>query len=486
MKNFNLLFLLTVLASILNCNAQEREILKNGKAIICGHSDMHKNELQTITVDILGVIDMEGRNYISFIDNKTGNFRFEVDLSNSLDINIEYNKMFKVFIAPGDSLFINFDNSFDTCQRSQLVNHVKFSGDHSEMDRTILEFENFSGENSFNAACEGKTVEQYKVELSHWIENRKNTLSQFTKKNRPRQEFVDWETFDIIYGNANYLINYMFYLHVNKKPLVGNLFDTTIFPVNNDKALISNSYRLHLNEYFVFKYFMDTVVQSAINRKNYYMGFKEALNSIIKNEPIGISRDILINDLLNRCLSEDFSSCQKLKNEYISYISNKYLNTEFEKHFNFVKNQPNPLDFISSSNSRDSIIGDIFKNIENKYKGKVIYIDFWATWCGPCRAEFPYAHKLSDLFKDKNIEFVYICMDSERDKWDIALKTQNLDRNQYYLDKVQSAVFKNKFQIPHFPTYYLVNKKGLLVDKDAPRPSSSNIKDKIDKLLNEL
>lgn len=478
--------LLTVLLSTFLCNAQESTIFKNGKVIICGHSDVHKNELQTIAIDIGGITDMRGLNYVDFINNETGNYKFKIDISNAQDVSLEYNnKKLTVFVSPGDSLFISFDKLFDTCQQSDIFNHITFSGQYADINKTILEYQVFKGDSSFIPNCKGKSAEQYKAELSNWIDNRAKKIAQFAKLKNSSKEFVDWATFDNIYSNANYLIDYMAYLSMNKMHLVGNLFDTSIFPVNNEKALISRQYRVHVNQYFVFKYFMDSTVQSLISKKEYYLGFKKALNSIIANEPNGISRDILVNDLFNSCLSEDQMSCQKLKNENISCISDRYLRSEFEKHFNSVINQPKSIEFISSSNSEDSIIGDLFKDIEARFKGRVIYLDIWATWCSPCRYEFPYSHKLSDLYKGKNIEFIYVCMNSSKENWENVRKMMKLDGSHYYLNKIQSDVFSTKFRTRGFPTYYLINKKGQLIDKNAPRPSSTNIKDQIDILLNE-
>lgn len=484
MKSIHAIVILLIAATF-SCTFQEQSTFKKGKAIICGHSDIQRSELQTLSLNVLGLTEIEGKTYIAFIDKTSGSFRFEIEIAYPQDVDIEYNKMLKVYVAPGDSLCINFDNSFDTCQKSDEIKHVEFLGSHSLMNKTIQRFDDFMGENSFNLECDGKSIEQYKEALSDSIKVQKDKLTQFIEQNNPSEEFVNWASADIIYHNANFLINYMFYLHMNNKPFDSKLFDNTIFPVTNEKALVTSSYRLHLNQYFVFKYFMDSTAQNAINKKDFYTGFNFALNSIVKNEPSGLSRDILVNDLFYRCLTEDPSACVKLKSENISYISDNFLRQEFEKHFNATVDQPKSVEFIGQSNSKDSILGDIFNDIGARSRGKVIYVDFWATWCGPCLSEFPYSHKLQDLYKGEKIEFVNICMESSKDNWENAIKSLKLSGNQYYLNKLQSEILKNKYQIPHFPTYFLISKKGLLINRDAPRPSSADIKDKIDRLLNE-
>ena len=76
-------------------------------------------------------------------------------------------------------------------------------------------------------------------------------------------------------------------------------------------------------------------------------------------------------------------------------------------------------------------------------------------------------------------------MNSTKENWQRTRTKLKLGGNHFYLNKIQSDIFSKKFQTHGFPTYLLIDKKSQLVDSNAPRPSDSNIKDKIDKLLNE-
>jgi thiol-disulfide isomerase/thioredoxin len=388
-----------------------------------------------------------------------------------------------LFVSPGDSLFIQFDQFFNSCPESELVNHLTFSGDHADINKTIFEYNNFKSKTHFNPDCNGKSVEQYKGELSDWIDNQKDILDQFVNQQKPSKEFISWATYDNIYSNANYLVDYMFYSISNKIPLKGDLFDNSIFPVDNDLALISRSYRFHLSQYIQAKYLRDSLVQEAINNKDYFSGYQQALALIEQNEKSGLSKDIMIYDLFEDCLRRDIKSCQRLIIESLSYISSGYLKTQIEKDFSQANNTPQPIEFISASNSKESVLTDLMDDIQSRFNGKVIYIDLWATWCGPCISEFPYMSKLAEMYKGKKIEFISICMNSSINNWQEVMGKFNLNSNQYFLDKAQTDVFSYKYQVSGFPTYFLINKKGQLIDKNAPRPSSPDIKDKIDKLL---
>ncbi len=134
-------------------------------------------------------------------------------------------------------------------------------------------------------------------------------------------------------------------------------------------------------------------------------------------------------------------------------------------------------------NSKDVLFGkNVLDDITNRFKNKVVYLDFWATWCGPCVREFPNSKKLEETFAGKDVVFVYVCFKSNYDKWKKDIKTYELNENQYFLNTEASNEFSNKFKINGFPTYYLIDKNGQIY-KDVTRPSDERTKEKINELL---
>ena len=469
--------------------AQETTILKPGTAIICGHSDVPKSELQTISVDVIGVADFNlkmNKSYLQIIDIETGDFRFEIDLTNAQDLILDYYKRLTLFLSPNDSLFIDFDESYDSCPQTEAINHIKFSGSSAEINSMLQKYKSFIGDKYFQPDCENKSVEQYKTGLSKWIEDRKVSLDSFILHEKPTKDFILWATNDNIYSNANYLVDYLFYLDMNKKPLKRDLFDKTIFPVDNDPSVISSNYRIHLNQYIQANYCRDSAFIMASKKVDYYSAYNSAISLMLKNEKLGLSRDIMLCDLIIQCLDKDIEIAKRLKDNYSYKISDVFLRSEFDNYYlKFIENNVHPIDFRSHLTENDTIVGDLFDDIFSRFKGKVLYIDVWATWCGPCRTELPYSIKLSEIYKDKNIEFIYICVDSPKESWESFIKTLNYKSNQYNLDKVQSKLLRNKLQIRGIPTYCLINSKGELINKNAPRPSSEKIREEIDALLKE-
>jgi thiol-disulfide isomerase/thioredoxin len=139
------------------------------------------------------------------------------------------------------------------------------------------------------------------------------------------------------------------------------------------------------------------------------------------------------------------------------------------------------LDATLESNDGEKIS---WQKILNINKGKVVYIDLWASWCRPCIAEMSESKKLRKSIADKDISFVYISIDLDREKWINSIETNGLKEGspQHYLLNPKSGLAKF-FNAPPIPRYILINKQGRAISLDAKRPSHPNLLSEINKLL---
>ena len=118
-------------------------------------------------------------------------------------------------------------------------------------------------------------------------------------------------------------------------------------------------------------------------------------------------------------------------------------------------------------------------------KGKYVYIDVWATWCGPCRAELPSLKKIEEKYKGKNIQFVSISVDVDKDleKWKTFVKEKELGGIQLFADKNWLSDFIKSFGINSIPRFILIDPNGKVVNADANRPSNFKLEEQLDALL---
>lgn len=119
------------------------------------------------------------------------------------------------------------------------------------------------------------------------------------------------------------------------------------------------------------------------------------------------------------------------------------------------------------------------------FRGKYVYIDVWATWCGPCRAEIPFLKKLEEKYHEKNIVFVSLSIDQQKDveKWKKFIKDKELGGVQVFADNDWNSQFVKDYNITGIPRFILIDPNGNIVKADAPRPSSPTIEAEFDALL---
>ncbi len=125
-------------------------------------------------------------------------------------------------------------------------------------------------------------------------------------------------------------------------------------------------------------------------------------------------------------------------------------------------------------------------------KGKYVYVDIWATWCGPCKREIPSLKKVEEQFHGKNIEFVSISVDDERrsgtkekafESWKTMVKDKELGGIQLFSDNAWQSDFVKNYKVNGIPRFILIDPNGNIVSPDAPRPSNPKLVELLEEKL---
>lgn len=163
-----------------------------------------------------------------------------------------------------------------------------------------------------------------------------------------------------------------------------------------------------------------------------------------------------------------------LQNLYYTYVTSPRLNDIFKKACakwdKAAVGRPSPMFKGVDVNGKEMTLRD--------FRGKYIYIDMWATWCGPCQKELPFLKKLEEKFKGRNIVFVGLSIDQDKAKWAARVKSGALSGTQLYIGK--GSKFQSDYRISGIPRFILLDPNGRIVNPDMTRPSSEDT----EKILN--
>ncbi len=304
-----------------------------------------------------------------------------------------------------------------------------------------------------------------------------SSLLSSTKELSP--EFISKETKELKYAHINNLENYQEY--------------NRYFSKNND-FVVSENY------YDSIKDFNYSDLE-AYNSSNAYKGLVEThfyriakinqakdgdseslsyLNVVNTSYPDGKEKDELMTNFLRYGMKADKS----LEEVYATYKKANPTSENLSK----LTERYNLLKTLTPGKASPTFTYENHKGDEislEDLKGKVVYVDVWATWCGPCKREIPFLKQLDEDYHGKDVAFVSISIDEKKDyeAWRTMVTEKELGGYQLMADNDWKSKFVADYGIRGIPRFILIDTEGNIINSDAPRPSSSKIRETLDGLL---
>lgn len=184
----------------------------------------------------------------------------------------------------------------------------------------------------------------------------------------------------------------------------------------------------------------------------------------------GKTRDVLLHRLANAYVTRfGIEDIQDMENIYRTYVQDPVLVAKYDaarEKWNLASDgKPSP-DFKGVDvNGKEYTLAD--------FRGKYVYIDVWATWCGSCRQEIPYLKKLDEDYKDAQIVFLSLSVDQDKAKWEKMVKEQSMSGVQLHIG--QNSSFQQAYKIEGIPHFILLDREGRIIDKKMSRPSMDEV-----------
>ncbi len=179
-------------------------------------------------------------------------------------------------------------------------------------------------------------------------------------------------------------------------------------------------------------------------------------------------------DLPSEFINERKASLEKERTYRLEYLEKDYIDS-YQSLFD--KYEASTADHLKRGKPSPKFVD--YRNFEggttslDDFKGQYVYIDVWATWCSPCKREIPFLEAFEKEYHDKNIAFVSISIDREKDYayWRQMITDKNMEGIQLIADKDFKSEFIKEYRAMGVPRFILLDPQGNIVDSHAPRPS---------------
>lgn len=293
--------------------------------------------------------------------------------------------------------------------------------------------------------------------------------------------YVQFEQKRIQYLNAHWKLNSLMYrtrMMNMTDSLTPNFLQNTVgtLAINDPEMLGNNRYMNFLSDYLGF--LQDSSYQSPKpTSMEEWIKFYEDGFEIAKKELKAEVRDIYLAFSLGNILER---RTYLFQTEWLEEINDpslqEYVKDLMKANPILPKGAKTPYFFLADS------AGNEYKSSD--FKGKILLINFWATWCKPCIKEFPEENKLVEKYKGQPVEIVNICIDSKEEKWKPYLKKYNLKTTNLYANGNWNEKLQKDFGIQGIPHSTLIDRNGKIVENKCRR-ASENIDLLIDELLKE-
>lgn len=287
---------------------------------------------------------------------------------------------------------------------------------------------------------------------------------------------------------AEYIRLFLKYYFANFKIIIGlqnkikedsyYSFIDSIF-ILDEKLLNISEYRDFLRHYVLLMVEQSDSIADSLNTKGTTDYLDKWISIIASFKNVAIKDYMIYKVLYERLQSQGVKDFDKYYDYFKRKIKNKVYASQLEQ--TYLKKK-----LLAAGNyAPDFTCYDYDSNQVSlsDFRGRYVYIYFWATWCKPCRDKIPHYSKLQTEYKGEDIVFLSISLDDDRERWKEFIKDIRKEGKWLHaVNGLNSEVVK-LYQIMGIPKFCLIDREGKIVDITAPSPCSDGLKKLLDSLL---
>jgi len=444
-------------------------------SVICFISCQDKEVITTLSGKISNAeaktIKLEGLNFSKEINlNEDGTF--------SDTLQLDYNGLYSLVLSDEKQRFLYLENGFQLNVENnakEFENSFVFSGTGSDENNFMLKKHQVI-ESVYGKLDSWESVKPlFTLDEKAFIEKnelyKKEILKALDDAKLTNQNFVKLEKLD-----ADFHVLKMYAQYPSTH---GYFTDNREFKTSESFPKIGDDFSMDNEELFKFSYSYRNLAGNNFSKKMYSEAdsTKTPLEKgfeVLKPIKSKLIQSELVKNMMYE-LNGSTPNLETVYNEMMNYSLDEKFKKELTDKFEIVKNlakgMPSPtFDYENINGGKTSL---------ESLKGKFVYIDVWATWCGPCIAEIPALKDLEKEYHGKNIEFVSISIDDKKDheKWEKMVANKELKGIQLFADNDWKSDFVKNYAIDGIPRFILIDTEGKIVNADAPRPSDKKLKE---------
>jgi thiol-disulfide isomerase/thioredoxin len=394
-----------------------------------------------------------------------GQFMHEFNLYDPalLTIRLDRNRKL-IFMMPGSDLEVTID-------AASFYDSISFAGSLATENMIMNDYENRDGGSM--RELHSLPFDSFHMENDLLMDEALKFVQEASAEKTVVPEFTDFLTTKIKASWASNKLNYpsyhKYFAKLDEKPEMPEGYYNFLDAIDINNPVYHSIRQVEsFTESLIYRKTDELHKDSSYSDDDHELLLRfDAVDSILNNQALNEKFKFnMLNDAIKYSGPDNLEVVLTIfrnkvgKQEYQQEIDEAYAKWE-----NLVKGSPAP-DFIAHDmDGKEYHLAD--------FLGKYVYIDVWATWCGPCRTEIPYLKEVEHEFHDNNIAFISISVDKQKDydKWKTMVIEEELGGYQLFAPNDWKSEIASNYLVRSIPRFILIDMDGNILNVSAERPS---------------